>query len=713
MAINNSLMKRIILSSLILFYFGFGQAQILDPVTWSWEIEEDKLAVGDEVDLVFTIAMDANWYVYANDFDPNCGPNLTIFSFEEHDSYSLIGESIATNAEKKYDKVFGCDVKVFHETGFFKQKIKILKKDLFIAGTYEFQTCNQITGLCLPPKEGDFNFTGYSIVGTDISTKALEKDTNPIQINNRQQTKDTLKTENVFGNTQILDQMPQDSKGEDKPPISEIEVFKTDEDKTLWAFIVIAFLSGLAALLTPCVFPMIPMTVTFFLKDKEIDKSKGVKNGLIFGISIIIIYTILGTLFSLIFGADSLNAMATHWLPNIFAFLVFFVFALSFLGMFEITIPSAIINMFDTKADQGGMIGIFFMAFTLALVSFSCTFPIVGLVLALSAQGAFLKPVLGMMSFSLALALPFTLFALFPHWLQKLPKSGGWLNSVKVVLGFLELALGLKFLSVADLAYHWGILDREVYIAAWIVIFSMIGFYLLGKIQLPNDSRLEKIGVPRAVLSIFVFTFVVYLVPGLFGAPLKGLSGYLPPMHTMDNFSSSITEGGKLQNYDDKCEPPKFSNILHFPHGLTGYFDLEQAKECAQVTKKPILIDFTGHGCVNCRKMEEYVWSDPRILEILNEDYIITALYVDDKTELPEEEWFTSENDGKIKKSIGKQNADFQISRFQNNAQPFYIILAPDGSFLHGPGQYDLSVDTFVKFLEEGKQKYNTFTSGL
>ena len=450
------------------------------------------------------------------------------------------------------------------------------------------------------------------------------------------------------------------------------------------------------------------MTVTFFLKENE-QGGNGVRKAIIFGISIILIFTVIGTLTAVIFGADTLNNLATHWFPNVLVFLIFFVFALSFLGLFDITLPSGFVNKIDQQANRSGLLGVFFMAFTLALVSFSCTFPIVGSVLVLSTQGEFLKPILGMLAFSLAFALPFTLFAIFPDWLKKMPKSGGWLNSVKVVLGFLELALGLKFLSVADQAYHWGILDRDVYLAFWIVIFSFIGLYLLGKIRLPHDSPMEKIGVWRLLLSILTFTFVVYMLPGMWGAPLKALAGYLPPMssHDFDLVAMQVQNTGS-QEASTICEPPKYADKLHFPHGLEGYFDYDQAIACAREQNKPLFIDFTGHGCVNCREMEARVWSDPAVLKRLNEDFVLVALYVDDRTKLPESDWYTSEYDDKVKKTIGKQNADFQIRRYNNNAQPFYVILDNDENIVLQPRAYDLSVEGFVAFLDEAKARFRS-----
>ena len=392
-------------------------------------------------------------------------------------------------------------------------------------------------------------------------------------------------------------------------------------------------------------------------------------------------------------------------------FLIFVIFAASFFGMFEITLPSWMINKSDKNAERGGITGPFFMAFTLVLVSFSCTGPLVGSILVEAATVAWLEPIIGMLGFSIAFALPFALFAFFPAWLSKMPKSGGWLNSVKVVLGFLELALGLKFLSIADQTYHWGILDREVYLAIWIVIFVLMGFYLLGKIKFAHDSDVKFISVPRLAMVIITFSFVVYLIPGMFGAPLKFLSGYMPPAQSHDfDLNAIVRENVKLMAPDDDepstCETAKYHEFLHLPHGLEGYFDYEQALSCAKTLNKPLFIDFTGHGCVNCREMEANVWSDPKVLKILQEDYIVAALYVDDKTAVPESEWVLSSADGKLKKTVGKIYADLQIHNFNINAQPYYVLLGHEGEILVRPRAYDLDVDAFVKFLKEGKQHF-------
>jgi len=464
----------------------------------------------------------------------------------------------------------------------------------------------------------------------------------------------------------------------------------------------------LAAILTPCVFPMIPMTVSFFMKESG---TKGKVQAIVFGFSIIAIYTIVGTIIAVTLGVNFANWLSTHWLPNVLFFIIFAVFAASFFGMFEITLPSWLINKSDARVDKGGYTGAFFMAFTLVLVSFSCTGPLVGAILVKAATGAWLEPIVGMLGFSLAFALPFTLFAFFPTWMNKLPKSGGWLNSVKVVLGFIELALGLKFLSIADQTYHWHILDREIYLAFWIVLFTLMGFYLLGKIKFSHDSEVKYISVPRLTLVIITFTFVVYLIPGMWGAPLKALSGYMPPMMSHDFDLNAITrENARAASGIDQessiCETPKFHEFLHLPHGIQGYFDYEQGLACAKKLDKPIYIDFTGHGCVNCREMEANVWSDPEVLKLLKNEFVVISLYVDDKTLLPESEWVRSSVDHKLKKSIGKVYADMQIYNFDINAQPYYVLLNHEGGLLAKPRARDLDIDAFVKFLKTGIDNY-------
>jgi len=640
----------------------FAEAQVLRPNEWKFELSTTEFKVGDEIDLIFKATVDQGWHLYSSDFDPELGPMVTELVFEPNKTFEIVGGLRAINPKKGYDDIFEGDYTYFQGKGEFRQTLKVLSDGLSFKGSVNYQVCTDESGdgRCIP-FEDDFDQTFFGL--KEAVKKKLDK------------------------------------------PVQQVASFDKPEDKNLWAFILFAFVTGLIALLTPCVFPMIPMTVTFFMKDNEKGGS-GVRKAIIFGISIILIFTVIGTLTAVLFGADTLNNLATHWLPNIFVTLVFFIFALSFLGLFEITLPSVFVNKMDQQADRGGLLGVFFMAFTLALVSFSCTFPIVGSVLVLSTQGEFIKPVLGMLAFSLAFALPFTLFAIFPDWLKKMPQSGGWLNSVKVVLGFLELALGLKFLSIADQAYHWGILDREIYLAFWIVIFAFLGFYLLGKIRLPNDSPMERVGVFRLLFSIITFTFVLYLVPGMWGAPLKALAGYLPPMSSHDFDLVSLRSSSFSTQKSNICEIPKHTDKLHFPHGLQGYFDYDQAIACAREQNKPLFIDFTGHGCVNCREMEARVWSDPRILSRLREDFVLVALYVDDRTELPETDWYTSEYDGKVKKTIGRQNADYQIRAYNNNAQPFYIVLNNDEQVVVNPRAYDLSIEGFATFLDEAKSRF-------
>ena len=471
-------------------------------------------------------------------------------------------------------------------------------------------------------------------------------------------------------------------------------------DGGLWALLLEAILWGLAMLLTPCVFPMVPMTVSFFLKASD-NVHQGRFKAFMYGVFIVLLYTVpvvlLFGLTRLIGGetvtADIFNWLATHWLPNILFFLVFFIFALSFFGAFEITLPSSWSTSADAKSGKGGLAGVFFMALTLVLVSFSCTGPIVGSVLLKSTQGQFWTPMVTMLAFSVAFALPFTIFALFPQLLKKL-KGGGWLNSVKVVLGFIELALGLKFLSTADQTYHWHILDREVYLALWIVIFTLLGVYLLGKIRFKYDEPREHVSIVRLLLAIGVFSFVVYLVPGMWGAPLKGLSGYLPPIETQDFVLGS---GETVSSSGNSSSGNTYG--LKIAHGLDGYFTLEEGLEAAQATGKPVFVDVTGHGCVNCREMEARVWSDPEVLRRLRDNFVIVALYTDDKTKLPEGRWLTTEA-GKTLKTIGSVNSYVARTRFGINAQPNYLILSPEGEILAGPRAYNLSIPGYIAFLD-------------
>lgn len=644
-------------------------AQILEPVKWSFESKQEGL----EATLIFTADIENGWHLYDTQL-PEGGPIQTSFNFEDSTLFDFVGELVKEPLPTEYfDKIFNMKVGYFSNQAVLTQKIRLKSSDkVDIKGYVEFMSCNDET--CTPPTEADFVF---SLNAGGAEPAAGSVSTIPSNIPNQDQPAGNL----------------------------------------LW-FLFFSFLAGLAAILTPCVFPMIPMTVSFFMNSGE-SKFKARLNAVFYGFSIIAIYTVIGTLMAVIFGPGIANWLSTHWIPNLIFFAVFILFAFSFFGMFEIVLPSWMVNKSDQQVDKGGLMGSFFMALTLVLVSFSCTGPIVGAILVESAGGQVLKPIIGMFGFSLAFALPFTLFALFPGWLNNLPKSGGWLNSVKVVLGFLELALGLKFLSIADQTYHWGILDREVYLALWIVIFVLLGFYLLGKLKFSHDSDVKFITVPRLMMAIITFSFVVYLVPGMFGAPLKAISGYLPPQATHDFDINQLIRNeiklaapqnsvpGTFASNEELCEKPKFAEFLHLPHGLEGYFDYEQGMACAKQLNKPVFIDFTGHGCVNCREMEATVWSDPRVLDRLRNNFIIIALYVDDKSNLPESEWITSTYDGKVKKTLGKKYADFQISRYGVNAQPYYVLLDNKEQLLVQPKAYDLNADRFVEFLDAAVAEFN------
>ena len=509
-------------------------------------------------------------------------------------------------------------------------------------------------------------------------------------------------------------------------PVAEAEVKETPksgaeetEGKALWALVIEAILWGFAMLLTPCVFPMVPMTVSFFMKGSE-NQAAGRFKAAMYGLFIVLLYTVPISVIIMLtrwiggdaVTADIFNWLSTHWIPNIIFFVVFMIFAASFFGAFEITMPQSLVNKSDQGSDKKGLAGVFFMALTLVLVSFSCTGPIVGTVLIESTQGKFWAPMVTMLAFSGAFALPFTILAFFPSLLKKFKKSGGsWLNSVKVVLGFIEIALGLKFLSVADQTYHWGLLDREVYLAIWIAVFTLLGLYLLGKIRFEADEPVEHLSVPRLTLAIAVFSFVVYLVPGMFGAPLSGISGYLPPL-TSQEFV--IGQQAPTTNSDnctvcEKLEESSFGQKydLHLPLGLSGYFKLEEGLEAAKKAGKPVFVDVTGHGCVNCREMESRVWSDPRVLEMLKNDYIIVALYTDDKTKLAEEDQITDAQTGKVYKDLGRANSYIARTLWDVNAQPNYVLLSPRGDVLVPVRGYDLSVEGFINFLQSGLDTYN------
>ena len=642
-------------------------AQIQDPV--KWDISSQKTGE-NEYQISFKAKIDNGWHIFAQ-YLPKGNYSLpTKFSFEQLTDAELVDTvHELSNVVEEKDEIAGAMVRFFCNEAVFAQTIKVTGPAPTVIGKIEYQTCSD--EMCVM---GDKEFSLSILDGgqSSVDTPAEPSD-----------------------GAKLTESEP---------------VVRTANSNSIWKVILEAILWGFAALLTPCVFPMVPMTVSFFLKNEQ-NKGRSRSMASAFGLAIVALYTIpiaIIIIATYLIGgqsvtADIFNWLSTHWLPNVLFFIIFMVFAASFLGAFEIVLPSSLINKADSKSNKGGLVGVLFMALTLVLVSFSCTGPIVGTILVKSTQGDIWEPIITMLAFSAAFALPFTLLAFFPSWLTKLPKSGSWLNTVKVTLGFIEIALGLKFLSVADQTYHWGILDREVYLAIWIADFALLGLYLLGKLQI-GETKNDPPKVARLLLGLLTSAFTIYLIPGMWGAPLKALSGYLPPQTTIDFDLSAIQND---DDYDDNlCSTPKYADLLHLPHHLQGYFDYEQALECAKEQNKPLFIDFTGHGCVNCREMESRVWSDKEVMRRLTDDYVVVALYVDDKTMLPEEEWFTSSYDGKIKKTIGKKNADIQISRFNINAQPYYCLLDTDGNLLTEPMGYNLNVNEFVEFLDEGLENF-------
>lgn len=634
--------------------------------SWSYDATKDEVETGDEIDLIFKVSVKDDWYLYSSDIAEDVGPIPTTIEFESNGSFELVGGLIPVNPKKKYEDTWKADVTYFTGKGEFRQRIKILSNDLEIKGELSFQTCSDITKLCvLGSEDVDFRFIKVS-GGEELEGVAVSEDYS--------------------------------------------ELLESEGDGSLLGFFIAAFLFGLAALLTPCVFPMIPMTVAFFTNNSQ-SKSQAKIKALSYGLSIIGIYILIGLVFTSFFGVGLANDLATGAVANIIFFLVFVIFAISFFGYFEINLPTGFINRMDKKAEKGGFLGVFFMAFTLVLVSFSCTGPIVGTVLIQSFQGEFIKPVVGMLGFSSAFAIPFTLFAFFPGMLKDLPKSGGWLNSVKVVLGFLEIGLGFKFLSIADQAYHWNLLDREVYIAIWFVLAVLLALYLLGVISFPHDTKGRKLKPLALLVAGISIAFSVYLFQGFNNAPLSALAGYLPPEKSTD---FSFQEALGLVEPEVKVDVTpdgfkgkvKYADFLELPHGLKGFFDFDQAIAFAKSENKPLFIDFTGHGCVNCRKMEQNVWADEGVLQRLRDDFVVVAIYVDDRTELPESDWYTSTFDDKVKKTIGKQNFDFQIVRFNGNAQPYYVLLDNNEQPLVTPKSYDPSVESFIGFLDQAKAEF-------
>lgn len=646
----------------------------------SWKSSVQHLD-GQTYRIVLEASIPAPWHMY--DMGPyEGGPNATTITFTPGEGAVLEGgvEQL-TRPERHYDKTFGMEIGTFARKAQFAQSVKLTAPQATVKAELAWMICNDTS--CLPPDDTELTITlpaGATPAVQPAETPAKESAAAPETV-----------------------------------PAAEIAPAQKDAagGGSLWGLIIEAILWGFAALLTPCVFPMVPMTVSFFMKGSGSPALGRIRAGM-YGFFIVALYTLpiaaIILITRLVGGdavtADIFNWLATHWLPNLIFFIVFMIFAASFFGAFEITLPSWMVNKSDRHADKGGLIGIFFMALTLVLVSFSCTGPIVGNVLIRSTAGEFWVPIVTMFAFSLAFALPFTIFAFFPSLLKDLPKSGGWLGSVKVVLGFIEVALGFKFLSMADQTYHWGLLDREVYLAIWIVVFTLLGFYLLGKIRFAHDDELKHVSVTRLTLAIASLSFAVYMFPGMFGAPLKALSGYLPPMHTQDFVINTQGVVAAPSATAQTTEKIKYADILHWPYDLPGYFDLAQAEAAAREADKPLFVDITGISCVNCREMEARVWSDPRVQQILRDDYVLVALYTDDKTKVPENEWVTTAG-GKVLKDIGRINSYIAQTRFGVNGQPNYLILGRDGQELVPKRAYNLDVEAYIDFLKSGVEAYN------
>jgi thiol:disulfide interchange protein DsbD len=664
---------------------------------------------GDIIEIIVRFDVAKGFHVYSekSDCPEDDGPIRASIGFTPNTSYQLVGKfyGVGDRMVKETD-IWNCSTGEFVGKGEFRQKIKVLGS---ISGTgiemiFNGQICNE-SG-CDNIRDQKINtptliVSGPTLAADPIATANTEA-TNPTEAATQNFDSGQIA---VTNNTESNPNQPAYRSGKTVTSKTFNGMAGEEKGEGFMGLFILAFLSGLTALLTPCVFPMIPMTVSFFIKNNN--RKIALRDAGIFALSLIGFYTILGTIVAITFGSNAVNFISTHWIPNIFFTLIFIVFAASFFGAFEITLPSWIVNKVDKKADKGGITGAIFMAVTIALVSFSCTGPIVGTVLVEAVHGDKLRPIIGMFGFSLAFALPFGLLALFPSWLNNLPKSGGWLNSVKVVLGFLELAFALKFLSIPDQTYHWGILDREIYLSIWIVIFTLMGLYLLGKIKFSHDSEIKYLSVPRLGLVITTFTFVAYMIPGLWGAPLKGLAGYLPPLSSQD-FNSNIKGGAHGEG--NITTTPSYANELHIPHGLVGYYDYDEALAAAKELKKPLFIDFTGHGCVNCRKMEEKVWSDEAVLAILKKDYVIVSLYVDDKKiKLPSSQCFTTP-DGKKITGLGDKNAYIEELYFGKTTQPLYCLLDQNENLLQpalGADHFQFKVDPFVEFLKNGTSEFN------
>jgi len=697
----------VVRAAVVVFLIVFAQkssAQILNPIKWSFE----WVATSETEGLFRAKArIDKGWHLYAQEMntEDGQGPERTVFTFNPSADWQRLGKVVERSKvyEEKAEVWDGLLVRYFKNEAVFEQKFKIKRDGARLKGNVYAMVCDDKQ--CLPPEETEFDLV-FSRAGAPVQSGS-----------------DTSTAGEMIGRS--------DSSGANKgasdaavPTEDPTAELTTDDASTkgatakgaLWGIFLAGLLGGFIALLTPCVFPMIPLTVSYFTKQTG-SRREGVMKALLYGFSIVVIYVGLGLIVTFVFGSDALNAMASDIWFNLAFFVLLLVFGISFLGAFELTLPSSWVNKADTNSERGGWAGIFFMAFTLALVSFSCTGPIIGTLLVEAAtRGAVLGPAVGMTGFALALALPFSLFALFPGWLKSLPRSGGWLNRVKVVLGLLELAFALKFLSNVDLAYHWGILDREVFLVIWIALFLSLSLYLMGFIRFPHDDPgPEPLSVPRFLLSVVALSFTFYLVPGLWGAPLKSVNAFLPPMATQDFDMSVSKQGGGGVNHSAPAPGQAgtlYSDLFHCPHGLSCFFDLDEGLAYAEKANKPVMIDFTGHSCVNCRKMEASVWADPEVLQMLRDSFVLISLYVDDKTALPASQQYVSSFSGKKVKTLGNKWSDYQASVFGINSQPYYVLMTGKKKQLTTPSAYDPDIERYRIFLRSGLRAFREQGSG-
>ena len=639
---------------LILFVSQSLYSQILEPISWEFKIDSSDFNSSGSIELNFIPTTELGWYIYSSDNDPESGPR-TEFEFYPNKTYTREGLVIPLNVKTKFDEVWDSEVRYLDNQGSFVQKIEPLDNNISISGFISYQVCSEIEKMCIP-LEKDFTFY------------------------------DSYPNESISYNQELMN---------------------FEDEKSLLSFMLFSFFAGFLAILTPCVFPMIPLTVSYFANKKNSNRSYF--EAVVFGLSIIFIFTFLGIFLSLFMGPQSANEIATSWIPNLIFFVLFLLFGVSLIGFFELTVPSNIITSIDQKSQQGGILGIFFMAFTLVLVSFSCTGPLVGSILVQSASGLQIKPILGMLSFSFAFSLPFTLLAIFPQKLQSLPKSGNWMITLRVILGFIAIAFSLKFLSVVDKAYHFNLLNRDIFLLIWFTLFLILSLYLFGLIRLP-DGYLKGKNLKIRFLGLLFSGLSIYLVSGLFGNRLPYLAAYLPPLQETYYDLNSLSRQSFYEDnnvYDKELSNVKYSEILKLPYNLKGFFDYQEALNYSKKNNKPMLLDFTGHGCVNCRDIESRVWPDDRVRDFLNNKYVLVSLYVDDKTKLSEKNWYVSKYDSKIKKTLGKQNADFQITRFNNNAQPFYVVIDPfSEKIVYKPWGYELDIDSYINHLGNGIKEF-------